>query len=65
MEGSIELKACSKRDLILVSVGRFKSLKERPPDSHGGSRKTKTEPGLGCEAIFVEHSWNAQQAQIS
>ena len=31
----------------------------------GSARKTKTDPGLGFEAIFVAvHSWKAQEAQI-
>ena len=49
------------------SAGKQTFSKEIPPDSHGGSRKTKTEPGLGSEAIFVTVAQllEQQQAEIS
>ena len=53
-----------QRDLFHNSAGRLE--KRRPPDSHGDSRKTKTEPGLGSEAIFVTVAQlEKQQAEIS
>ena len=53
LQNNIKIKCCKEKKFPADKSLKVKKC-ERPPDSHGGGRKTKTEPGLGWEAIFVE-----------